>query len=498
MSDPLLDSLAAAVAGAPDDVELRALYAERLADAGRADDAIGQALVALSKQPGHAGAQRVVERARGGDTDAEGADAPNGPGATGAEPGVQPAYTAESRERRVVGYQPHGQGDGPIFESEREWRRRLAELDARNEAPGTGTNPDPDSAPGTESNAVNDAPDANAGIDWQRLEHQLGSPIPPPFIAHEATQHPGGSIEVSITEAEDSSSPAETTRETLKLSDVGGLVDVKRRIHETFLDPIAHPEIARAFKKSLGGGLLLYGPPGCGKTYLARAIAGELGANFVSVTLADVLSKWIGESEGNIHKTFTEARQKAPAVLFLDEIDAVGGKRTSQGSQWLRNLVNQLLMELDGVGSDNDGLFVLAATNMPWDVDPALLRPGRFDRMVLVSPPDEPAREAILRGYLAERPIQGVDLDHLVRRTEGYSGADLKHLCDTAAEKALTASIKSGAVQPIAMQDLNRALTEVKPSIGPWLDSARNVANYSNADGRYDDLVQLLKRTKRL
>ena len=157
---------------------------------------------------------------------------------------------------------------------------------------------------------------------------------------------------------------------------------------------------------------------------------------------------------------------------------------------------------LDGafghVRDHGKGLFVLAATNMPWDVDPALLRPGRFDRMVLVSPPDEPAREAILRLHLGQRPIEGIDLAKLVRATEGFSGADLKHLCDTAAEKALALSIKAGTVQPISMSEMNRALKEVKPSIGPWLDSARNVANYSNTDGRYDDLVDLLKRSKRL
>lgn len=323
-------------------------------------------------------------------------------------------------------------------------------------------------------------------------------PIPPPFVVADVSEHADGTVRVGIAEAEDASAPVDVTHETLKLSDVGGLIDVKRRIHETFLDPIAHPEIAKAFKKTLGGGLLLYGPPGCGKTYLARAIAGELGASFVTVTLADVLSKWIGESEGNIKKVFDEARQKAPAVLFLDEIDAIGGKRKSGGSQWQRNLVNQLLLEMDGVGSDNDGLFVLAATNMPWDVDTALLRPGRFDRMVLVSPPDAPARETILRGYLEQQPIQGIDLDYLVRQTSGFSGADLKHLCDTASEKALAASIKAGAVQPISMKELNRALKEVKPSIGPWLESARNVANFSNNDGRYDDLVSLLKQFKRL
>lgn len=428
MSDAVLNSLAAAVAASPTDPELRALYAARLADAGRSDEALGQALVVLAQDPQHAAAQALVARLEGAD------------GASGSS--LDDAAPASRVSERDGGGSP--------------------------------------------------------GVDWDQLEREVGNTTPAPFVVENAEQHPDGSIALGISEAEDESLPAEVSRETMTLDDVGGLVDVKQRIRETFLDPIAHPEIAKAFKKSLGGGLLLYGPPGCGKTYLARAIAGELGASFISVTLADVLSKWIGESEGNIHKTFTEARQKAPAVLFLDEIDAVGGKRSAQGSQWLRNIVNQLLMEMDGIGSDNDGLFVLAATNMPWDVDAALLRPGRFDRVVLVSPPDAPAREAILRDQLEQRPLQGIDLAVLVRKTEGFSGADLKHLCDTAAEKALAASIKSGAVQPVSMADMNRAFKEVKPSIGPWLDSARNVANYANTDGRYDDLVQLLKKSKRL
>ena len=448
MSDPILGYLSRAVEAAPEDTEVRALYAERLAAVGRTDEAVSHALVVLSKEPGHTGAQELVERltAHGGDAEGAGDPSPNTDDA--------PVFTTETPARPTY-YQPHGQGD-------------------------TGVPPE------------------EQPIDWKRLEDEVNVTIPPPFLVTEVTQHDDGSVRVGMVEAEDAEAPVEVRRETLKLDDVGGLVDVKQRIHETFLDPIAHPEIAQAFKKSLGGGLLLYGPPGCGKTYLARAIAGELGASFVTVTLADVLSKWIGESEGNIKKVFDEARQKAPAVLFLDEIDAIGGKRTSGGSQWQRNLVNQLLVEMDGVGSDNDGVFVLAATNMPWDVDAALLRPGRFDRMVLVSPPDAPAREAILRGYLEKQPIQGIDLDHLVRQTSGYSGADLKHLCDTASEKALAASIKAGAVQPISMRDLNRSLKEVRPSIGPWLESARNVASYANSDGRYNDLVDLLKQLKRL
>lgn len=477
MTDPLLRSLASAVSASPDDTELRALYAERLAQADRGNEAIGQAMVVLSKDPGHAAARALLDRLSAEGDPGSPAGGPADPAADPAAGPAKPAYTTATPDPGP--YQPHGQGDsGPDHPGRAEYERRQRERRENAAQPGEPEQPG----------------DPEPGVDWKRLEEEIGAKTAPPFVLHEVTEEGYG-----VTEAEDESAPADITRETMTLADVGGLVQVKQRIHETFLDPIAHPEIAKAFKKSLGGGLLLYGPPGCGKTYLARAIAGELGAHFISVTLADVLSKWVGESEGNIHKTFVEARQKAPAVLFLDEIDAVGGKRSSQGgSQWARNLVNQLLMEMDGIGSDNDGLFVLAATNMPWDVDPALLRPGRFDRMVLVSPPDEPAREAILRLHLGQRPIEGIDLAKLVRATEGFSGADLKHLCDTAAEKALALSIKAGTVQPISMSEMNRALKEVKPSIGPWLDSARNVANYSNTDGRYDDLVDLLKRSKRL
>jgi len=274
---------------------------------------------------------------------------------------------------------------------------------------------------------------------------------------------------------------------------------VKSRIRQTFLEPMRHPEIAKAFKKSLRGGLMLYGPPGCGKTFIARAIAGELGANFINVTIADILSKWLGDSEENVHSVFQEARRVQPAVLFFDEVDAVGGKRSqSLHTGGLRNVVNQLLTEMDGVGSDNDGVFVLAATNHPWDVDAALLRPGRFDRMVLVLPPDLPAREAILRYHLSERPIEAIDVAAIAARTDGYSGADLEHICGTAADIALNDSIRSGEVRPIRMPDVLAALDEVKPSIGPWLESARNVANYGNSDGRYDDLVSYLTQRRLL
>jgi SpoVK/Ycf46/Vps4 family AAA+-type ATPase len=329
-------------------------------------------------------------------------------------------------------------------------------------------------------------------VDWAKLEAQLETPIKPPFVVSEIEDG-----KVAITDAFNDDPTTAVSVETMTLADVGGLDQVKRRINQAFLEPMRNPEIAKAFGQSLRGGLLLYGPPGCGKTFVARAIAGELKAHFISVTISDILDKWQGVSEDNVHKVFLQARALAPAVLFFDEVDAVGGKRSATGGAvTMRNVVNQMLMEMDGYGSDNEGVFVLAATNHPWDVDAALLRPGRFDRMVLVLPPDEPAREAILGVHLRGRPIEGIDLAELVRKTKGFSGADLQHLVATAAEQAMTASIKAGSVRPINMKDMRAALSEVKPSIGPWMQSAKNVAQFGNASGQYDELVEFLKAEK--
>ena len=333
-------------------------------------------------------------------------------------------------------------------------------------------------------------PPADASVDWAKLEAELGSPVQPPFVDDEG-------VKVPVDNLPDSDPTFEVRRETMTLADVGGLEKVKKRINEAFLEPMRHPEIAKAFGKTLRGGLLLYGPPGCGKTFMARAIAGELNAHFISVTISDILDKFLGESEDNLKKVFERARELAPAVLFFDEVDAVGGKRSqSNNSMSQRNVVNQLLMEMDGFESNNDGLFVLAATNHPWDVDSALKRPGRFDRMVLVLPPDAPARDAILKVHLRGRPIEGIDLAELVKRTHGFSGADLQHLVNSASEVAMMDSIRSGTVRPINMKDMREALGDIKPSIAPWLQSAKNVVTFANKTGEYDDLVDFLKEER--
>ncbi len=323
-------------------------------------------------------------------------------------------------------------------------------------------------------------PPLGDGFDWEHAEQQMASPEPsvaaaPPNSPHDPT----------------------VERPQVRLADVGGMEGVKHEIEVSFLLPMLQPELRATYNATVGGGLLLYGPPGCGKTFIARALAGELGACFAAVSLADVLDMWLGQSEKNVHALFEQARSNRPAVIFLDEVDAIGQKRANlRNNPTLRGTVNQLLSEMDGATSLNDGIFVLAATNQPWDVDPALRRPGRFDRTLFVSPPDRPAREAILRFHLQGRPLGSIDFGRLSRDTETFSGADLAHLCTLATRSALTQAARTHAVQPIAMAELEAARRQLKPSTLEWFATARHAATFANTDGTYDDLIAHLKSRK--
>ena len=325
-------------------------------------------------------------------------------------------------------------------------------------------------------------PSPQSEFDWAAAEEQVKGIVEPAFVSD-----PPGSTAI----------PEDIERPGLTLADVAGMAEVKTRLEAAFLAPMRNPEMAKAFGLSLKGGLLLYGPPGCGKTFVAKALAGELGANFYQVGIAEVLDMYIGTSERNLKDVFEMARRNTPCVLFFDEVDALGQKRSNlRNNSAMRTVVNQLLSELDSAQSDNEGVFVLGATNAPWDVDPALKRPGRFDRTLLVLPPDATAREGVFRLHLRDRPVAGVNLDALVRATEDFSGADLAHLCHTATQRALTDSLRTGEVRPISQKDFEAALKEVRPSTGPWFAVARNVAAHGNTDGAYDELAQYFKRRK--
>jgi SpoVK/Ycf46/Vps4 family AAA+-type ATPase len=281
------------------------------------------------------------------------------------------------------------------------------------------------------------------------------------------------------------------------LADVAGLDDVKSRLEASFLGPLRNPELRKRYGATLRGGLLLWGPPGCGKTFLARAVAGELGAHFISVGLHDVLDMWLGSSERRLHELFELARKRTPTVLFFDEIDAIAQSRVNLSRSAGRNVVAQLLAEMDGVNEANEGLFLIGATNQPWDVDPAFRRPGRLDHTMLVLPPDGPARQAILEYHLRDRPMTTEPLSGIVAETDGFSGADLRLICEEAAQRALADAVRTGVAQPITLVDLEAAARGIHASTGPWFETARNFVTYANASGDYDELATYLRGKRR-
>lgn len=274
----------------------------------------------------------------------------------------------------------------------------------------------------------------------------------------------------------------------LSFADVGGLDDVKRQVRMKIIEPMRSPEVFRAFGKKAGGGILLYGPPGCGKTHLARATAGEVDAAFFAVGIHDVLDMWLGQSEKRLHAIFDQARRHRPAVLFFDEVDALGASRTDMRTAAGRHVINQFLNELDGIKQGNDDLLVLAATNAPWHLDAAFRRPGRFDRVIFVPPPDHVARVRILELLCEGRPTKNLDLEQVAKKTQGLSGADLKALVDRAVEDKLEASLSSGRAEALETRDLLRIAKRQRPSTKDWFATVRNYVLYSNDSGLYDDV----------
>jgi SpoVK/Ycf46/Vps4 family AAA+-type ATPase len=315
---------------------------------------------------------------------------------------------------------------------------------------------------------------------------------PAEFLTDEISEISDGKIRAAWEGAE-TEAPAEIERPKIRFGDVGGMEALKEEIRLKIIYPLKHPEMFKAYGKSIGGGILMYGPPGCGKTHLARATAGEVQAGFISVGIHDVLDMWIGNSERNLHSLFDQARRNAPCVLFFDEVDALGASRADMKTSAGRHLINQFLSELDGVNTSNDGVLVLGATNAPWHLDSAFRRPGRFDRILFVPPPDPAARSAILRLLLRGKPVEEIDYEVIARKSDAYSGADLKAVVDMTIEGKLKEAMKSGVPEPIRTKDLSSTLASQKPTTREWFATAKNYTLYSNQGGAYDDILKYLK-----
>lgn len=283
----------------------------------------------------------------------------------------------------------------------------------------------------------------------------------------------------------------------ITFDDVGGMEELKEDIRMNIIFPFKNPDLFIQYGKKAGGGILLYGPPGCGKTFIAKATANECEATFINISLIDVLDMYVGQSERKLHEIFNLARRKSPSVIFIDEIDALGSDRMKAGNNvHARTLVNQFLTELDGISSNNSQIMIMGSTNVPWYVDTALKRPGRFDKTLFVPPPEAKAREEIFKLTLTGKPVDKIDYKKLAQNTNEYSPADIVAVCNNAVDLIIRKAMKTGQKDLITTKILLDAINTVKPSTIEWFETARNYVKYSNQSGHYDEVMHYLNRKK--
>ncbi|HNR97329.1 MAG TPA: ATP-binding protein [Anaerolineae bacterium] len=263
-------------------------------------------------------------------------------------------------------------------------------------------------------------------------------------------------------------------RPNVTFGDVAGLEEVKEQIRLKLIHPYAHPELAQKFGIRKGGGILLYGPPGTGKTLIARAVAGEVDAAFFTVKPSEIMSKWVGEAEQNVDALFKAARSYERSVIFMDELDALLPKRRETVSSVMPRVINQILTELQGFHDQERGLLFMGATNEPWSLDPAALRPGRFDERIYVPLPDVKARLRILELNLRGKPVASdVDLGALAASLAGYSGADVTNICLKACVIPFLEAVNGGVERQVEPRDFQAVMATVRPSV-----SAKDIARF--------------------
>jgi len=274
----------------------------------------------------------------------------------------------------------------------------------------------------------------------------------------------------------------------LDFSNVSGMDGVKEQIRQAIVYPLSHPELSKEFGQKAGGGILMYGPPGCGKTFIVRATVGEAGVNFFSVNVQDIIGGDPNVGAKKLHDVFEDARDSSPSIIFFDEIDALSGKREAAQNSFERMLINQFLTEMDGIASVNENVLVIGATNIPWGVDPALRRSGRFTNKIYIPPPDLEARKSILKSSLKGKPAETMDFDKLAELTEGYSSADISAISDAASKIPWDESLKGKPKRGVRMDDFSSVLNEKKSSLIPWFNLARKELENSGEIELYKDL----------
>lgn len=282
-----------------------------------------------------------------------------------------------------------------------------------------------------------------------------------PFINSKVPQQPSNQPKRQPRQVQ-----SQKLENVISWSQIGGYEDVKREIKEYIELPLKHKDVARKYSLRLPKGVLLFGPPGCGKTMMMRAMAADAKLNFVYVNVSEIMSKWYGESEARLRELFSTARKNAPCILFFDEIDTIGTKRESHtGDSVTPRLLSLMLSEIDGLETE-EGVIIVGSTNVPQLLDKALLRAGRFDKLIYVGAPNKKARRDIFEIHCGKMPVdESVDFSKLADMTERYSGADIANICQEVARRVASEALETGKDRKITMQDFEEVIKGYKPSI---------------------------------
>lgn len=300
--------------------------------------------------------------------------------------------------------------------------------------------------------------------EYEKLKRAIEGGVKNPI-----TEPSSGIVGTKVAVVERTSDEPEVEK-PLTFDDVIGLNHVKEAIRGAIVYPFKYREIYKAFKRKSGGGILLYGAPGTGKTMIAKAIAGEIDAEFISVNCSDIYSKWLGESQQNVKKLFDRARKAKRAVIFFDEFESLGCARNGENgdTSGINGVVCELLAQIDGFcTSPKSTVLVIAATNRPWDVDSALLRSGRFERHLYIEMPDELARMEIIHKQMSDLPVEELFYDELGRCTDGYSPADVAEVCNLVKDRAIMRSISENGISKITQRDFIDVLSSMHSTVNP-------------------------------